>query len=656
MLKVNNINVSYEDKIIFKNANFIAYPNELTVVIGQSGSGKTTLFNILKTQKDINDSNFCYRITAMMQNSVFIDDLRVDQHISMFKKTPFIEKIINELDVLSFYKKKIKQLSGGERQRLAFLFAIMQDSYILLCDEPTASLNKDYSQKISVFLKEYAHQGHVVVVMTHDDILIRESDCLYQIDNLKILKKKNGVSKNLDVIPKKNSFSLPLRTYFYLIINKKISLIMILLISLSISLLSFSFSYGNLSQKYFNEERSLSNLTAVIYKEILPNEFSGYSYYEEPLMSQEITQIKNIEGVKDIWALYCGNPNLYINLEDEQSTKKSFKLYEDNELIKETVLDETDEGYNDITYNSDFDYSQDPAIYKDFGNKDGVYITISLLEKLGINIDELNNKSELEFSIRIPQYTILNYAQFISNDGEIEKYGHNVSTKMQTVRLKISGILNTSSFSLGINSLMTDNAIFYPLEVANQYVQKYRVQESISFKSVYDGQTYQAIPFETPYYIISFDNNADYNLIINKLDELGLSYDSRYIYNSTLMDSLISNRYQIIFITAILFVLLSILYVVIQMNQKKSFDNFNYFFKSLGFNKKEIKQINVNRVICNMLMKIILSSLLIFIIIYCSHYFTSELTIFDIRTALIMIGMIILLELMTYLSIQKGKQ
>ena len=662
MLKVSNINVKFEDKEIFKNANFLAYPNELTVVTGQSGSGKTTLFDILRKERNdyeeyqVDNQNNFYRITAMTQDNIFIDDLTVSQHIGMFQKTEFIERITNELDIFSFYKKKIKELSGGERQRLSFLLSIMQNSYILLCDEPTASLNQNYAQSLCDFLLEYAKKGHIVIIMTHDDIIIKHADSLYQIENSQLVLKYSDFSYPLTKHSDKKIISLPFKTYIYLLFNKKINILMTLLISLSIALLSFSFSYGNLSQYYYDQELSLTNQTAIVYKEILPNEFSSFSFYEEPLTKHEISKLKNIKGIKDVWALYVGTQNFYVQMEEQQTPLKQFKLYKNDSLIQEMTYDETETGYSDVTYNDNFDYSHDPNIYKKFNNPNGVYITTSLLDKLGIDIDVLDENCELEFPIRVPQYTILNYARFVSNDGSLLKYGCVISAKLQTIRLKISGILNTSSFSLGINSLMTDDAVFYPLNIAEQYIQMYHVTETKKFTSIYDNQVYQAIPFEAPYYIISFDDNADYDAIIESLNDIGLSYDSRYIYNSTLVDSLVSVRYQIVFVALGLFVLLSVLYIIIQMNQKKTLNTFYQFFKHLGLSMNEIKKININKIVCDMIFKIILSCLFAIIIIQCSQYLTLELTIFDIKTSLMVITMIVLWELITYALIQKGKR
>ena len=75
-----------------------------------------------------------------------------------------------------YRKRKVYTLSGGQQQRVALARVIIKDAPIILCDEPTGSLDKDNAQDIITILKEMKQQDKTVIIVTHDQSIAQQCD------------------------------------------------------------------------------------------------------------------------------------------------------------------------------------------------------------------------------------------------------------------------------------------------------------------------------------------------------------------------------------------------------------------------------------------------------------------------------------------------
>jgi len=73
------------------------------------------------------------------------------------------------------------EISGGERRRVSIAIALARDHEFLVLDEPTNSLDRASIELLMGVLRDEAGLGRVVLVATHDQYLIRNSDRLYLI-------------------------------------------------------------------------------------------------------------------------------------------------------------------------------------------------------------------------------------------------------------------------------------------------------------------------------------------------------------------------------------------------------------------------------------------------------------------------------------------
>lgn len=169
---------------------------ELLLIIGPSGSGKTTLLSLLgcviyPTQgnvwvdgKEINTMNMnqlaklrLHTIGFVFQNFNLIAPLNAFDNVMMPLKLQSVssydarkrtEMALEKVGMTQYRKNLPKQLSGGQQQRVAIARALVTNPKLILCDEPTASLDKDSLAIVMEELRTLADQGKAVAVVTHD--------------------------------------------------------------------------------------------------------------------------------------------------------------------------------------------------------------------------------------------------------------------------------------------------------------------------------------------------------------------------------------------------------------------------------------------------------------------------------------------------------
>jgi len=189
---------------------------ELLLIIGPSGSGKTTLLSLIGcvlyptegcvciqgiNTKDLSDKQLAKlrreEIGFVFQNYNLIAPLNSEENIKVplilnkLPKDSIKTKVDHALNAVSLNhrKKSIpKQLSGGEQQRVAIARALVSEPAVVLCDEPTASLDSDSVGVIMQELRSLADSGKAVAIVTHDPRLKEFADKIVYLENGKLVR------------------------------------------------------------------------------------------------------------------------------------------------------------------------------------------------------------------------------------------------------------------------------------------------------------------------------------------------------------------------------------------------------------------------------------------------------------------------------------
>jgi putative ABC transport system ATP-binding protein len=202
------------DIVALHPTDVVLRKGELLLVVGPSGSGKTTLLSLLGCVlypsdgcvciNGVNTSNLSQKELAQLrlreigfifQNYNLIAPLNVTENIMVplllkkFTKANLLERVKQAIDMVGLAERSRslpKQLSGGEQQRVSIARALVGGPSVILCDEPTASLDVDSIGRVMGELRALADQGKSVAVVTHDMRLKQYADKMIYLENGRI--------------------------------------------------------------------------------------------------------------------------------------------------------------------------------------------------------------------------------------------------------------------------------------------------------------------------------------------------------------------------------------------------------------------------------------------------------------------------------------
>ena len=240
MLELKNVCKKY-DRDVLKKINLRFGNKGFICLVGESGSGKTTLLNIIggleqpdsgkvifngNNIKNIDSSFYSNQLVSFInQNYNLIDKYTVLENILLpielrrIRSPCNVDNILKMLGIYSLKNKKVISLSGGEKQRVAIARCIVQNTRVILADEPTGALDSENAYSVMRILKNLSKQKLVIVVTHNIELANSFADDIIKINDGKICSKLKVINKN---------------KYFKIKCNKKIKLSFIKLVKYAI--------------------------------------------------------------------------------------------------------------------------------------------------------------------------------------------------------------------------------------------------------------------------------------------------------------------------------------------------------------------------------------------------------------------------------------
>ena len=201
MIDVKHLSKSFGDHLVLDDISEHVSPGENVVIIGPSGSGKSTFLRCLNLLEQPTAGTITFDGTEITDPKVNIDAMRrqmgmVFQHFNLFPNmtvrrnitlAPVQTKLMSQAEADAEADKLLARvgladrgdsypsaLSGGQKQRIAIVRSLAMHPKVMLFDEPTSALDPEMVGEVLDVMKELAHEGMTMVVVTHEMGFARE--------------------------------------------------------------------------------------------------------------------------------------------------------------------------------------------------------------------------------------------------------------------------------------------------------------------------------------------------------------------------------------------------------------------------------------------------------------------------------------------------
>lgn len=196
LIKVDDIHKVFDDSLHALNGvSEEIRKGEVVVIVGPSGSGKSTFLRSLNLLEVPTSGHIYFEGVDITGKQTDIDRHRqkmgmVFQHFNLFPHKTILENItLAPIKLLKKSKEEAdaeamkllrkvgleekadaypSQLSGGQKQRIAIVRSLAMNPDVMLFDEPTSALDPEMVGEVLELMKQLAHDGMTMVVVTHE--------------------------------------------------------------------------------------------------------------------------------------------------------------------------------------------------------------------------------------------------------------------------------------------------------------------------------------------------------------------------------------------------------------------------------------------------------------------------------------------------------
>lgn len=222
-LTIKNLRVTLQKKEILHGITLDIKEGEFISLLGESGCGKTTLLKCIAGFLEVKQGNIHIQGKSVMNvppekrgTVIVFQDLRLFPHMTVEKNIMFpmelqkipkkvqketVKKLLENVQLEGFEKRKMREMSGGQMQRVAIARALAANPKVLLLDEAFSGLDENLRAEMRSLVKRLHEEWKITTILvTHD-----KREALQISDRIALMSE----GKILQYAPPKEIFCYP---------------------------------------------------------------------------------------------------------------------------------------------------------------------------------------------------------------------------------------------------------------------------------------------------------------------------------------------------------------------------------------------------------------------------------------------------------------
>ena len=170
---------SYEGRQTIQDVSLDLKAGTVTALVGPNGAGKSTLLHLLQGRlASTKGCVECQCDIALMPQRAAIDwsfPITVRQMVKLgqprktpWNKTVSIDETLERVGMHEMASRRLSRLSGGQQQRVLLARALMQQTGVLLLDEPCSAIDPPTRAHLLTVMRKQSQEGQTLLVSSHD--------------------------------------------------------------------------------------------------------------------------------------------------------------------------------------------------------------------------------------------------------------------------------------------------------------------------------------------------------------------------------------------------------------------------------------------------------------------------------------------------------